>query len=89
LFNGGEFGFAGVFAGGKIWDFVVVAVDAKELFDSVVVGSEVGVGDGPVFTKAVSAGCFEVDIGHSQQDAAIEMQAATQLTAPNPEVEGI
>lgn len=56
---------------------VLGTVYAEELLYLTVVGSEVFIGDWPVFAVSISAGCFEVIVSHAKKDAAVGVEAAS------------
>lgn len=66
---------------GQKFGFVFAAADADELLDLIVVGSNVGVVDGPGDFVSVESGFLEVGLGVAETDAAPDICFAT--TAPD------
>ena len=69
---------------GKIWNVLVRAADADELFDLVIVRRELGVGNRPVVAVAVSARGFEFIIRQAIALASPGDRATSDLAAANP-----
>src|SRR6185436_20401212 len=69
----------------QVAEAVGVAVDADELLDLLVPGSEIRVRDRPVLPGSVELGSLEVVVGHPLQHTPIGMQATSELAAADPQ----
>src|SRR5579864_9708249 len=65
-------------------DAFLAAGDADELLGFVVVGRDVGVGDGPIGADAVASVRSEIVIGEAQRDAAIVVGAPADDAGAEP-----
>ena len=73
---------------GQVREALGVAGDAEVEVDLVVVGGDVGVGDGPVFAEAVAALRLEVVVGKTQGQPAPDVRLASQAAGSHPGVLG-
>ena len=71
---------------GQVLEALGVAGDAEVEVDLVVVGGDVGVGDGPVLAEAVAALRLEVVVGKAEGQAAPDVGLAPQAAGPHPGV---
>ena len=74
---------------GQVLEAFGHAGDADVFFDDVVVRSDVGVADGPVFAVAVVRGGFEILIAEAEADAAPDVGAAAGHAEAAHPVEGL
>ena len=73
---------------GQVGQVFLVARDAQIEIDLVVIGRDIRVGYGPVFTVAVARGGFEIVIREAQRQAAPDVGLAAQAARAHPGVLG-
>ena len=83
-----QFGGTLKYAVGKIGKIFLHAGDAEVQVHLVVIGSEVAVADGPVFTVTVAALGLEIVIGEPERQASPDICLAAQAARPHPRVVG-
>src|SRR6267142_6044062 len=73
-----------VFAVRQVRQSVRASADANELFDAIIVGSQFGITNGPVITKTIVTGSFEIEVRQPPAKPPPVQRLAANDARPHP-----